>query len=115
LDFTSDDSDDLNRDNQEFVDTQIVSYAYGGNKKFSIKNRYVSSIVVSEFLKMYIPGDNIKARFYPILLGKGFGRHFLESIGPVRDKKHSKMSKHRTDQVVIRALRGLVWVNLQEK
>jgi hypothetical protein len=40
-----------------FVDTQIVSYSYKGNKKFNIKNKSVSSIVVSEFLRMYIKGN----------------------------------------------------------
>jgi hypothetical protein len=87
----------------DFVDTQIVSYAFKGNKAYPIRGKTVSSIVISEFLRLYIEGNHNSARFYPILLGYGFGRHFpyFAGVGTKTTKKHSRMSKHRTDQMII--------------
>jgi len=84
----------------EFIDTQILSYKFKGNKELfdgNIHGRYISSVVALEFLGIMVKNEN-KASMYPARL-RGF--HPISVSGIKRRKKGFEPGKQMTDKLII--------------
>lgn len=84
----------------EFVDTQIISYKYKGNKELfagDINGRCISSIVALEFLGIMIKGQN-RAKMYPVKL-KGPHPGVMATLE--HKKRGFELGKNSTDKLVI--------------
>lgn len=84
----------------EFLDTQIISYKYKGNKDLfagDINGRWISSIVALEFLGIMIKGQN-RAKMYPVKL-KGIHPGIMVNLE--HKKRGFELGKNCTDKLVI--------------